>query len=272
VNDSTVLGARGFIGSHLVAALRRRGRRVATPSRDADLTAEDLGTVYYCIGVTADFRSRPFDTVETHVCKLGQVLRHARFSVLVYLSSTRIYGTCGGASEEQSLRFDPVNGSDLYNLSKVMGESLALHCGRSVRVARLANVYGEDWHSDNFLPSVIKAALRNGDVTLQTAPESAKDYVYIDDVVDLLARIGEEGRERIYNVASGRSVTNAEVASDLRKLTRCSVTTVAGAPAVVFPPIQIERVRSEFGFAPSSLLEHLPRLVEAYRLNREAWQ
>jgi len=84
----TVLGAGGFIGSHLLAHLRQAGHDCFAPARgDATLFAEELGHVIYCIGLTADFRSRPFDTVRAHVCLLADVLEKApfRFVALSFL-------------------------------------------------------------------------------------------------------------------------------------------------------------------------------------------
>lgn len=105
----------------------------------------------------------------------------------------------------------PQDPSDLYNLSKLMGESLCLTGGRTgVRVARLSNVVGgEDRDSGNFVPSLVREA-RGGHIVLQTAPDSVKDYIHIDDVAELLPRIATQGRERLYNVASGLQTRHAQ--------------------------------------------------------------
>ncbi len=262
----TVLGATGFIGAHLGAELRRRGYLVWTPPRDADLTAGPLGTVFYCIGLPGgDAPVRPFETVAAHVCKLADVLRRGQFDSLLYLSSTRLYLGAPTGDEEETIRANPLQPTDLYNLSKAMGESLALQSGRPVRVVRLANVYGPHWKSENFLPSVIRAAWRDGVVTLRTALTSAKDYVHIEDVVSLLIRIGLDGSRPVYNLASGRNVTHAEIAERLQALTGCAVQAEPGLPVVVFPPIGTARLRAEFPFVPRSVLSDLPWLVELYR-------
>src|SRR5437016_3963737 len=94
----TVLGASGYIGSHLVTELLRQGHAVSTPGRREPLTGIALGTVIYCVGLTNDFRFHPYDTVEAHVCHLSHILQCCRFDRLIYLSSTRLYlGTPGDA-------------------------------------------------------------------------------------------------------------------------------------------------------------------------------
>ena len=266
MNRSTVLGARGFVGRHLAEELRSRGREVYAPERDADLAGEDLGTVYYCIGLTADFRHRPFDTVTAHVGKLQQILQTAGFERLVYCSSTRVYDATGTAStaEDAPQTVNSSNPSDLYNLSKLMGESLVLHTGKPGIVARLSNVFGPDWESENFLTSLIGDAVRNGRIALRSDPESAKDYLGIRDTVRLMIEIAERGTQRIYNVASGRNVSHAKILERLRAITGCEIE-LPGGPKFAFPPIDVRRVQSEFGFTAEELEPALEQLVSQYR-------
>lgn len=256
----------GFIGSHLVKRLAAERHDYFSPGRKENLSGKKLGDVIYCIGLTADFRSKPFETIEAHVCKLNPLLRDCDFDSLLYLSSTRLYGTQGEiASESDALSFDPAEPNDLYNLSKATGEAIALNCGRKTRVVRLSNVYGGDFNSDNFLATVIKDALTTGKVSLHSAPDSSKDYVDIDDVVDGLLIIAARGRERIYNLASGTNVANRTLLERISELTGCQVAVTPTAPKITFPQIDIDRMRNEFDFKPAQVLEDLSRLIELYR-------
>jgi len=118
MNTITVLGSSGFIGSHLVNKLRELNVSYYCPSREEDLTKKNLGDVIYCIGLTADFRSRPFDTVTAHVCKLLTILQECRFDSLLYLSSTRLYmyeSILTRAKEESGIITNSMRVSDLYN-------------------------------------------------------------------------------------------------------------------------------------------------------------
>lgn len=255
----TVLGARGTIGRRLVAHLQALGQTVDTPSRGDDgLYQRSLGHVIYSIGLTADFRQRPYDTVDAHVSELAELLKHGDFESLLYLSSTRVYGRAVGGREDSLLPVLVQDPSDLYNLSKLMGESLCLQDARTgVRVVRLSNVVGgEDADSANFVPSLVREA-RSGRIVLQTAEDSAKDYIHIDDVAELLPRIAVDGRERLYNVASGTQTTHAQWVGQLAVWTGCSVEVVADAPTVRFISIDIGRLQAEFDFQPRSVLASL---------------
>ncbi len=262
----TVLGASGFIGHRLNERLGELNLERYAPGRDEDLAGKHLGDVIYCIGLTADFRSRPLDTVEAHVCKLQEILRGCDFDSLLYLSSTRLYNAGeGSTTEESTLRVAPLNPSDLYNISKAMGESITLNCGRHTRVARISNVYGGDFASANFLSTIIRDAVTGRKLVLQTSAASAKDYVSVNDVVDGLIQIATRGSERIYNLASGVNVSNSELAEGLRSLTDCAVEFSPAAPTVSFPRINIERMQTEFDFTPSRVLSDLPDLIKLYK-------
>src|SRR3954463_12246683 len=123
----TILGGSGFIGSALVERLAKIGLSCQAPDRGQKLTGKKLGDVIYCVGLTADFRSRPLETVDAHVCHLMQIMRNCQFRSLVYLSSTRVYRKqSGAAQEEDMLSVDPSDEDDIYNIWKIMGEATAM--------------------------------------------------------------------------------------------------------------------------------------------------
>jgi nucleoside-diphosphate-sugar epimerase len=254
----TVLGASGTIGRKLSAHLRATGHAVFSPGRGEDLYSRPLGHVIYAIGLTADFRQRPYETVQSHVSLLAELLQNGNFESLLYLSSTRVYGRATTGSEDSLLTVLSKDPSDLYNLSKLMGESLCLQDSRtSVRVARLSNVVGgDDPESLNFVPSLVREA-RSGRIVLQSAMDSVKDYIHIDDVVELLPRISALGAERLYNVASGIQMTHTQLTAELAVQTGCIVEVISGAPTLSFAPINIDRIRAEFDFQPRPVLAAL---------------
>jgi nucleoside-diphosphate-sugar epimerase len=261
----TVLGASGFIGSRLTTALKRRGFEVVTPPRDADLGDHDLGLVFFCIGLTGDAPRRPHATVAAHVGKVADVLSTGRFDQLVYLSSARLYLGAQRGRETEKLQIDPADRGRLFNVSKLAGEMLVLESGRG-RVARLSNVYGADWASENFLPTILRSACGTGILTLLDAADSAKDYIHVDDAVDALMHIALDGRHDLYNVASGRNVTHGELAAEVRRLTGCRVEVAPQPRTVVFPAIDTSRLTAEFPFAPRHVLDDMGWLVDECRV------
>lgn len=257
----TVFGARGFIGSALVHHLKRTGHAVHAASRDGDWRRRPLGNVIYAAGVTADFRTRPVSVGDAHVGLASRILAEAGFDTFLYLSSARVYQGSSLGREDAAFIVDPKERDQVYDLSKLAGEAICLNSGRSgVRVARLSNVVGPGDRSDNFLASVVRAAIE-GDVTLQTAADSAKDYVLLDDVVRLLPEISLRGQETVYNVASGMRISHRKILERLESLCGCTWNVARDAQRIESVPIEIERVREEFGFRPTPVLERLESIV-----------
>jgi len=267
---ATVLGANGFIGRHLVRYLREQGYDVVTPGREAlGELGGNLGRVFYCIGMTGNFRTQPLATVDAHVGVLGRLLDQVDFESFLLFSSTRIYALANdieGTSEEAPVRVRP-SGDTTYDLSKMLGEALCLSLDRpSVKVVRLSNVYGPDQGNATFLGSLLEDFTSTGAVTIRESPDSSKDYVSVEDVADLAEKIARSGRHRIYNVASGQPVSHMEIArAAMDEGYDCAF--APGGARRVFPKINIARVTTEFGFRPKSLLRDLPSLLRTTSSN-----
>ena len=263
---NTVLGATGFVGSSLVEHFQRQNEPVWAPQRgDEAIFERPLGDVYYCIGMTSDFRERPFETVEAHVSYLARVLKQARFDRLIYLSSTRVYGDHGGTAEDASMIVQPRPMSDLYNLSKLLGESLCFNARRpGVKVVRMSNVYGPDFSSRNFFASLILEGLERGAIELGTAADSGKDYIHVADVVPALVAMLRDGKYDLYNLAAGQNVANGALVEAIARVLNVPWSVRPGAPVFDFPAIDVRRLRSEFPFNPRSALDDVPELCALY--------
>jgi nucleoside-diphosphate-sugar epimerase len=241
----TVLGASGFVGSRLVASLRKEGYEVYAPQRgDAGVFSRDLGRVFYCAGLTADYAARPFDTVEAHVTLLARILRDAHFAHLVYLSSTRLYDSRGaeGGNENQDLIVNPVNPRHLYDLSKALGENLCLTVAADrTAVARLACVF--DWNAGTpgFLSGWLQRAAREKAFCLDSGTGFVRDYIHLDDVTAALRAMADCAATGIFNVASGENVSNAELA-DVFNRNGWSVSLSHEVPRQNAPSCDIQRL------------------------------
>jgi len=276
---ATLIGGQGFVGRHLHARLSAEGWTCWVPERnDPQLWRLDLGHVFYCAGLTADFAQRPFDTVEAHASLLNRVLLDAQFDSLVYLSSTRLYDslaeTLAGAeaTEDLALQLAPDNPRHLYDLSKALGESLCHAAGRGrARVARLSCVWGDPADSPGFLPELIRRVLAaraehgaaaQPRVTVDSSPHLARDYIHIDDALDALIALATAGQATIYNVAGGHNTGNAQLFARLAAASGCEIVPTYDHDAQALPRISIARMAKEFGWHPAGVLERMGRLIE----------
>lgn len=262
----TVFGADGFVGRRLVSRLLRDGHSVTSVGRgdEIDLKSVDLGHVMYCVGVTGSrFKTEQFKVVDAHVSSMARLLEFGRFSSFLYMSSARVYEeSFTDTSESARFSVDPSTISDFYNLSKLMGESLILNAGQQTsRIARIS--YAVDFTEDSTdnVTMFIRSAL-SGSVRFEADKQSVKDYVVMDDVLDMLPTIALQGRSRIYNVAGGVNVSTREIANLLSEETGCTVEFIGGEPVRRPKVVDVSRLSSEFSYRPSSLLEYARRVIK----------
>jgi len=265
---ATIVGHEGFIGSHLKRLLAGRGYELLLPERgDPRPFRRALGTVYYCAGLTADYRARPFDTVAAHVTLLTRLLEEAEFTSLVYLSSTRLYDSLGSASatEDAPLRLEPANPRHLFDLSKALGENLCITTsGGRARVARLSCIFGDGTDGHGFVADLLGRTLGKAELTLDSSPNYQRDYLHVDEVAQLLVAIAERGTRSIYNVARGENTRNAELFDIVSRLTGCTIKAVSTALQDT-PTIDVSRIRGEFGFRAVPFEQQLMRSIEALK-------
>lgn len=213
---ATIVGAAGFVGRRLHARLQADGWQVFAPAkRDPDLFRRELGVVFYCAGLTADYDARPFDTVEAHATLVSELARGAGFERLVYLSSTRLYDgqATAEAAEDAPLVLDPADPRRVYDLSKALGENVTItRTGGRGAVARLANVYDWEPEAPGFLSQWLIRARTERELTLESSPHIRRDYIHLDDVVAALIALAAAEAPGIVNVASGELVSNAQIA------------------------------------------------------------
>lgn len=265
----TVLGASGFVGSRLVRTLNNSSVHCYAPAKgESKIFKQDLGRVFYCIGLTADYVYRPFETIEAHVTFLTRVLTEARFERLVYLSSTRLYDglQIESCKEDERIMLDPSNGRHIYDISKALGENLCMTAsdGRA-SVARLSCVYDDAPGSPGFLSELLQHLRAERDFTLDSSSGFVRDYVALKDVVVILKSIIDSDRTGIFNVASGENVSNQDIVdtinafdyrislnhdSDRQKLATCDISKV-----------------KELGFQPVLVRDYLKTLLHNKGIN-----
>jgi UDP-glucose 4-epimerase len=265
IKIATIIGSKGFIGSHLTRHLNINGWNVKEFNRDLKPSKRDnLNHVFYCAGLTNDFASRPFDTVEAHVSSLAFILENCHFESLTYLSSTRLYDGLGlsHVDEETSLQLDPRNPRHLYDLTKATGESLCRIVGQGkARIARLSCVWNAK-DDEGFLPSLLRqsAASEGKTISIDSSPHFTRDYIHLDDVISGMIAIGTRGRAPLYNLSGGANVSNAELFEWVEKRFNVQIVPSHDHRPASSPIICNQLLSRELGCHPVPLLEKLTQL------------
>src|SRR5712691_3044829 len=90
--------------------------------------------------------------------------------------------------------------------------------GANVKVLRLYSVYGPWEEPTRFIPQLLTHALGGGWPHL-ASPRTARDFVYVDDVVDaFLAAAATHGPGDVFNVGSGVQSTLGQTVDIVRSL------------------------------------------------------
>ncbi|HEY1727870.1 MAG TPA: NAD-dependent epimerase/dehydratase family protein [Candidatus Baltobacteraceae bacterium] len=263
----TVIGARGFLGSAIVAHLRARGDNVIERRSDESATG-DRGHVIYASGVAWGGDERHLESYEIHVERARRALESGVRESFTYISSTRVYDGAGSTREDATLWIEPAARGATYKHSKIAGETLVLGIDDPrVRLVRASNLAGPHFRSGLFLSDVLRGAVREGVVRVRTSRESSKDYVNAIDVARLIAQIARSGKYRIYNIARGENTTNGAILDAIAATNGARIEIEPGSPTIVTPRIDIQRLSQEFDpprlRVEDSIAELVTRFAEA---------
>jgi len=219
-----VLGARGFIGRALVAALQQ-ARITALPvsSADLDLTAENAGdrlaamlqpddAVVLLSALTPDKGRglQPFLANIRMAASLCHALTKVTPSHVVYVSSDSVYPMRAGLISEEACA-EP---EDLYGMMHLAREMMIKSATKTpVAVLRTTLVYGAaDTHNSYGPNRLRRMARKDGKIALFGQGEETRDHILVDDVTGLTVLALRHRSAGTLNVATGRSISYAELA------------------------------------------------------------
>jgi nucleoside-diphosphate-sugar epimerase len=230
-----VTGVAGFIGSHLAKHYSAEGVDVVgfdtstalTSSRvasfapettlyDADIrdyeSVRKIGGRFDCIihlaalAVPRECEENPSLAFEANVFGTYTMLRYAveiKAARFIFPSSAHVYGI--SPMYVPTNESHPLNLRNTYATTKILGEILCKqfheYHGLSCISLRLYNVFGPRQSSAYFVPSMIIKA-RQGSIALKGA-STTKDFVYVSDVVDAIAKSATSDYIGEVNIGTG---------------------------------------------------------------------
>ena len=225
-----VTGARGFIGSHLVSALKKRGT-VVTLLRQKGLpgkrelkqfvTGTDL--FFHLGGVN---RGTDEEILNGNIIGtsrlLESILNNGKSSArLVFASSAQVYPLVNCKTPIRETK--KANPDTVYGVSKQNAESLIRISGIPFTVLRLSNVYGPGCRPNynSVVATLCYRAVRGLPLVINGDGRQGRDFVYIEDVVRALGLAGFQsvaGSGKIFNVSSGKVVSVKQIVKQVCRL------------------------------------------------------
>jgi nucleoside-diphosphate-sugar epimerase len=231
-----VLGATGFVGSHVVERARSAGWEVvALSSRDVDLAdaaggaalaaiVRDGDTVVHAAAVVPSKNASDVSRNLLMTQALVDALADITVAQLVVVSSDAVYGSESGVVDETSACAP----DSLHGVMSLAREMVCAEVSAPVlTLVRPAAIYGHgDTHNSYGPNRFARQALDSGEITVFGAGEATRDHVAIGDVADVIVRSVATRQAGIVNVASGQSVSFSDLAGLVREAAPAGTTVV----------------------------------------------
>ena len=140
--------------------------------------------------------------------------------------------------------------------------------GHKIKIIRLCNLYGDNFKAPIFLPTVIRNAVKNKSIDITINKESKKNYLNVNEATDIIIKIINNGKDKIYNVASDKQVSLFQIAKSIKKSTNCRIKFKNQKLKMNEAKIDISKIKKEFLFKPkSNLITELDYLINLYSKN-----
>jgi len=291
LSEGTVLvtGADGFIGSHLVEALARRGCRVRAmvlynsfgswgwldgidralldrvevvmgDVRDAEATEEIVRGCRVVLHLAAliaipySYRA-PSSYVETNVNGTLHVVQAARrhgVEKVVHTSTSEVYGTARFVPITED---HPLQPQSPYSASKIAADQMALsffHAfGTPVAVCRPFNTFGPRQSARAVIPAVITQIASGAREIRLGALEPRRDFTFVSDTVAGLIAVAESDASigRTVNLGTGHDVSIGETVGLIRALMGSEAAVLADPERLRPPGSEVDRLCAANGLA-----------------------
>ena len=244
-----VTGGAGFIGARLVRRLVETGHAVsvlALPKTDlsrikdlvpklqileGDLTdhegleaivknANPSGVFHLAVSNMQSGVAAPDEEVIRNnlvgTVNLLAALQPIDYQFFINTGSFLEYGMrADRASQQESDRCEP---AELYSITKLAatlyGQMLARREGKPIITLRIFSPYGPGMQRGRLLEALIARARNDEDIPM-TEPKVTRDFIFVEDIVDLYLEAMERAKElkgEIYNAGTGVQTTLQELA------------------------------------------------------------
>ena len=262
---AVILGAAGFIGSHLVDRFLGEGWRVTGVDSLITGTLRNLGHLKseprfdfveddICKGLELagpveavldfaspaspiDYLEHPFETLHVGSIGVENALKLARRKGATFLlsSTSEVYGDPLEHPQRESYwgNVNPIGPRAVYDEAKRFAEAITMAYRRyekvDVRVARIFNTYGPRMRLDDgrVVPTFVAQALRGEPITMYGDGSQTRSFCFVDDEVEGIWRLLHASYQEPVNIGNPHELTILEFARAVQRLVGADVPIVS---------------------------------------------
>lgn len=301
--ETLVLGANGFVGSHLVDSLVEGGHNVrafdrfGSPARfvehenieiragdymntgDLEDALKDIEYVFHFISTTTPAASDkdPTIDIETNLrmsVELFKLCADSDVKRVIFASTGgAIYGNGGeGEARKETDSAEPVSP---YAIGKLAIENYLRYFRSKHRLQstsfRISNPYGErqpTHRRQGVIPIFLDNLYHDRPLTVNGDGGMVRDYIYVKDLANMIARVFERGDLKdLYNVGSGQGTTLNDIIEMAAHVSgKTPVVERAPVPSTFINSVVLDMKRfiADFGEYPLTSLEDGMRATYNY--------
>jgi UDP-glucose 4-epimerase len=238
-----ILGNKGFIGRHLERHFHKNSPDVEVIGKnlpEVDLTDKDqvlaiaqLFDVDTAVILLAAKKRQFGDTMDafgqnlriaTNLCSLLEQRPVGRF---VFFSSSAVYGE--DVHNTNITEETPVCPTSYYGMAKFISERLLWKTLSRQRqspflIVRPPTIYGPGDKGETYGPvKFTNAAIKKESITLWGDGSELREFMYIDDIADIIRRLIFSPFNGVVNIASGTSYSFCDVLNVLESIAQCKL-------------------------------------------------
>lgn len=225
-----VTGSSGFIGRKIIEKLPKsevltdsdNSKRIDLQNIKEVLNIDSADIVIHLGGKTPKKELKWSDYFSNNISGTLNVLEYCikkKVKKLIYVSSY-VYGNPKYCPIDEN---HPVNPHNAYSESKYLGERLCkFYCDRTelnLTILRPFNIFGESMNKGFLLTNLINAVNTDKKITIVNK-NSKRDFLYIDDFVDLILKIKNYNcKFEIFNVGTGITFSFNDIIKKIEYIT-----------------------------------------------------
>lgn len=228
-----VTGSSGFLGSHLIKALRRLTDAEVTvlqrnssknfpPISQLKSFVQNLNLIYHVAGVNRGTDEEILKgNVETTFNLIEAIKRIKTLPPrVVFTSSSQVYKPLAQPRKviNESHKVEPAT---LFGVTKKTAEDLIRLSGFEYIILRISNVYGPGCYPEynSVIATLCHRATNGESIEIHGDGRQERDFIYVEDVVKAMVLSGTKGDKivsGVYNIGTGQSTSLRKIIRNIK--------------------------------------------------------